>query len=157
MNEQIFRKKSLERVSSPEQLNEYIRVSNPGVWMVLAAVVLLLVGVCVWGVVGTLDTKLPAAAVCTGGELTVYVKEDGIASVKEGMTVRIGETEGEIIAISAEPVAAEDALSEYARHVGQLQDGQWVYAVLVSASVPDGVHTAQIVVESIAPMSFLLN
>ena len=30
MNEQLFRKKSIDRVSSPEQLNEYIRVANPG-------------------------------------------------------------------------------------------------------------------------------
>lgn len=44
MNEQVFRKKSVDRVSSPEQLNEYIRVSNPGVWMILAAIIVLLVG-----------------------------------------------------------------------------------------------------------------
>ncbi len=30
MENQIFRKKSIERVSSPEQLNDYVRVSNPG-------------------------------------------------------------------------------------------------------------------------------
>ena len=31
MDNQIFRKKNIERVSSPEQLNDYVRVSNPGV------------------------------------------------------------------------------------------------------------------------------
>ena len=31
----LFRKKSLERISSPEQLNEYVRVSTPSVWLVL--------------------------------------------------------------------------------------------------------------------------
>ena len=40
----LFRKKSMEKVTSPEQLNDYIRVSNPGVWTVLAAVVILLAG-----------------------------------------------------------------------------------------------------------------
>lgn len=54
---ELFRKKSIERVTSPEQLNDYIRVSNPGVWMILAAVVILLAGVCVWGFFGRLDTK----------------------------------------------------------------------------------------------------
>lgn len=44
MNQQLFRKKSVDKVSSPEQLNEYIRVANPGVWMVLAAIVILLAG-----------------------------------------------------------------------------------------------------------------
>ena len=49
MSDQIFRKKSLDRISSPEQLNDYIRVANPGIWMILAAVIILLAGVCVWG------------------------------------------------------------------------------------------------------------
>ena len=43
MNEQLFRKKSVERVSSPEQLNDYIRVANPSLWLVLGAVIVLLV------------------------------------------------------------------------------------------------------------------
>ena len=38
----IFRKKSLERVQSPEQLNDYIKVANPGVWLVLIAVIIFL-------------------------------------------------------------------------------------------------------------------
>ena len=63
MNNQIFRKKSLEKVSSPEQLDDYIRVSNPGVWIVLVTVIVLLVGVCVWGVFGRLETTVGSAAV----------------------------------------------------------------------------------------------
>ena len=35
-----FRQESLDRAKSPEQLDDYIRVSNPGVWMVLGAVLL---------------------------------------------------------------------------------------------------------------------
>ena len=46
MSDQIFRKKSLDRISSPEQLNDYIRVANPGIWMILAAVIILLAGAC---------------------------------------------------------------------------------------------------------------
>ena len=57
MSDQIFRKKSLDRISSPEQLNDYIRVANPGIWMILAAVIILLAGVCVWGIFGHLDTN----------------------------------------------------------------------------------------------------
>ena len=67
MNDKIFRKKSIDRMSSPEQLNDYIKVTNPGVWMVLAAIVILLVGVCVWGVFGKLETKLSVAAVSQDG------------------------------------------------------------------------------------------
>ena len=37
-NNDIFRKKSLERISSPEQLNDYIKVSNPSVWIIIIAI-----------------------------------------------------------------------------------------------------------------------
>lgn len=157
MNQQLFRKKSIDRVSSPEQLNEYIRVSNPGVWMLLAAIIVLLVGVCVWGVLGRLDTTLSVAAVSDGDKTVLYVKEDNIAQVAEGMTVRIGEKEYIVTEISAEPVTVGGGFSDYALHVGNLQKGQWVFAVSIDAALPEGVHTAQIVIESVAPMSFVLN
>ncbi len=34
MEDPIFRKKSLDKLSSPEQLNDYIKVTNPGVWII---------------------------------------------------------------------------------------------------------------------------
>ena len=51
----IFREKSLERVSSPEELNDYIRVTTPSVWIVLAATVVLLVGMLAWSVFGRVE------------------------------------------------------------------------------------------------------
>lgn len=157
MNEQLFRKKSVDRVSSPEQLNEYIKVSNPGIWMILAAIVILLVGAIVWGVLGTLDTTLSTVAVAENGELTVYVKEADIDSIEEGMTVRIGGKEGTITEISTTPTTVDGAFSDYALHVGNLVNGEWVFAIRVSGEFTDGVHNADIVVESVSPMSFILN
>lgn len=34
MENKLFRQKSIDRVSSPEQLQDYMRVTNPGVWMI---------------------------------------------------------------------------------------------------------------------------
>ena len=51
----IFREKSLERVSSPEALNDYIRVTTPSVWLVLAALIILLGGMLVWSIFGTVE------------------------------------------------------------------------------------------------------
>jgi len=48
----IFREKSMERVSSPEALNDYIRVTTPSVWIVLIAIVMLLAGMLAWSVLG---------------------------------------------------------------------------------------------------------
>lgn len=157
MNEQLFRKKSIEKVSSPEQLNEYIRVSNPGVWMILAAIVILLAGVCVWGVLGNLDTTVTTVAVVENSEMTVYVKESDIEQIKDGMKVMIGNKEFKITDIAAHPVAVGDDFPEYALHVGNLQKGEWVYSVAVSGEFDNGIHSADIVIESISPMSFVIN
>ena len=51
----IFRQKSIDRVSSPEQLNDYIRVTTPSVWLVLVAIILLLAGMLAWSVFGTVE------------------------------------------------------------------------------------------------------
>ena len=41
-NNSIFREKSIERVSSPEKLDDYIKVVSPGIWILLAAIIVLL-------------------------------------------------------------------------------------------------------------------
>lgn len=157
MNEQLFRKKSIEQVSSPEQLNEYIRVSNPGVWMVLAAIVFLLVGVCVWGFVGHLDTTLTTVAIGENDQIIVYVKESDIASVESGMMVRIDDAEYTVSEIASNPIAVDDTFTDYALHVGELVKGEWVYPVKVNGEFSEGVHNAKIVIDSVSPISFIMN
>ncbi len=44
-----------ERVSSPAELNDYIRVSSPAVWIVLGIVTICLVAFILWGFFGTVD------------------------------------------------------------------------------------------------------
>jgi hypothetical protein len=47
---EVFRKSTLERISSPEKLNEYIRVSRPSVWIILGAIAVILAAAVFWGV-----------------------------------------------------------------------------------------------------------
>lgn len=55
MANKLFREKSLNKVASPEQLDDYIKVANPGIWLTLLAIMVLLLGLCVWGVFGQVD------------------------------------------------------------------------------------------------------
>ena len=157
MNQKVFRKTSVDKVTSPEQLNDYIKVANPGVWMALAAIVVLLAGVIVWGFLGHLDTTLSTAVVCEGGEAVIYVKEADAEKIAVGMTVRVDDKEYTVSEIPTEPERVDDTMSEYAVHLGGLTVGEWVYAVKVNGDIADGVHKAEIVIESITPISFILN
>ena len=58
MNNKIFREKSLKRISSPEQLNDYIKVSNPSVWLIISAICILLLSVFIWAVRGNITTSV---------------------------------------------------------------------------------------------------
>lgn len=153
----LFRKKSLDRISSPEQLNDYIRVSTPSVWMLLIAIVILLAGVCVWGVFGRMETTFPVAAVAQGDTVTAYVREEDVQQVEQGAAVSVAGTAGRVQSIATEPVKVDASFAEYMRHVGGLQEGEWVYPVTLDVDCPDGVHAGQIVIDSVVPMSFVLN
>ena len=54
-NNSFFRKKSLDRISSPDQLYDYIHVTTPSVWVVLLAVFILLAGMIVWCFAGSIE------------------------------------------------------------------------------------------------------
>ena len=157
MANSIFRKKSMERVSSPEQLNDYIRVTSPGIWLVLAAVIALLIGFVVWAVVGKLESKVSAAAVSSEGTVVCYVRDSEIANVAEGKTVRINGNEYSVASVSVEPIAVDESFTPYTLRIGGLTVGEWVYVVTVNGDLAAGVYEASIVTDSISPISFLFN
>ena len=151
--------KKLRKVDSPEQLNQYIRLSNPGVWILLIAIVVLLIGVCAWGFFGKIDTKINTVAISSDYNSYVYIKEADLEKVKNGMSVEIvnNENKYEIVEIETTPEKVTDELSEYARHLGNFQIGEWVYKCRLNKNLKEGTYGANIVVESIAPMVFITN
>lgn len=155
MSGQLFRKSSMERISSPEQLNDYVSVANPGVWLVLGALVLLLTGVCVWGICGRLDTKLNTAGVCENGVFTCYIKESNIASVKRGMVITVSGENFVVSDISMMPVEASGKMDSYLSHLGGFEEDEWLYEVTAHTTLPDGAYKAAVTIESVSPVSFI--
>ena len=49
------RRNGAERVSDPEELNDFIRVTTPSVWIVLIAAAVVLAGMLIWSVFGTVE------------------------------------------------------------------------------------------------------
>lgn len=157
MDKQLFRKSSMDRVSSPEQLNDYVRVSNPSVWVIMAAVIILLIGVCVWGIFGRLETKIESAGICENGVFTCYVNEEKVRQIKSGMTVNVDGSTLVISEISEKPVSVSADMDGYLMHLGDFSEGEWLYEVTAVGTLPDGTYEADIVTSSVSPMSFILN
>ena len=159
MSNKLFRKKSAERVASPEQLNDDIHVSNPSAWVVLAAFAVLLIGVCIWGIFGTLDTTLTVVAVKENDGAVCYVREADYEKVKVGMTVEIGDQKFSVTDIEKTPVPVDGSFSDYAKHVGSLTDGEWIYYVYIDgpSEFEGNVSSAKIIIERINPFYFVTN
>ena len=118
----LYRKESLERIESPEQLNQVLRVTNPSVWLLLTAVILLLVGLLVWGSFTYIDSVAYGRAEVADGVMTLRFDDEDLAkSVEEGMLITVGETSSEI------------------RSLGR--DEQGVFA-LADTDLADGEYTA---------------
>ncbi len=157
MNKNIFTKKSIQRISSPEQLTDYIKVSNPGVWLILIVIVLMLTGIIVWGAYGHLDTILSTAGVSEDGVYTCYIKEEDIGEVNVGLTVKIRDSEYTITDISVQPTEITDTSDDYFIHLGNFAVGDFVYEATVDARLEDGIYPTDIVTSRVSPLSFIVN
>ncbi|MDD3363799.1 MAG: biotin/lipoyl-binding protein, partial [Syntrophomonas sp.] len=100
MESSLFRKSSLERISSPERLNEYIKITNPGIWSILLACITLLIAVGFWGFYGNIPDSVRADGVIfpQGGVTAVIPSNGGRIS---DMRVKVGDfvEAGQIIAV----------------------------------------------------------
>lgn len=139
MSEPIFRETSIEKVKSPDNLNEYIRIANPGVWTLLAAILFLLLGLCLWGVFGQLRTVVQVEAESSAGVISCRLTDADAAAIQPGMTVQIDGQEAIVSEVT-------------------VRDGDNSTCTIVAPiPLPDGIYTAQIEVENLRPISFLLN
>ena len=137
MEKRLYRQKSIDRVSSPDQLQDYMCVTNPSIWMVLAAVIVLLAGILIASITGTLESTVPATARIENGTATVEVRGQAAGELKEGMTLRI---RGREAAISGVDWVASD-----------------IAEATAGVDLPDGNYEAEVVTEVITPIRFLTN
>jgi len=108
----IFRKVALERMSSPEQIDELLVVTTPKSWLALSALIILLILAVVWGFWGQLATRVSGDGVLIRSgearnvvepgqsnlhrtqeaaklEAVVYVPSDKAVEVQPGMEAEI--------------------------------------------------------------------
>src|SRR5579872_2499809 len=134
MDASIFRKTSLERLSSPEQLDTIMRVIGPKRWLALAGILLILGVAGIWGYQGTIDTKVTGSGVIVraGTVLNVVASGSGLVT---SINVNLGDRvkAGQVIAKVSDPEilekthlarsALEEAKAERQRNLLSRQQG----------------------------------
>ena len=128
----------VRRMSSPEQLNDYLKVTSPKIWLLLAAVVLLIGGLLLWSGFTTIESYATGTARAVGGELTVTFDDAKKAGkVQAGMEMTVGDVQTEILT---------DGTNENNEIVASAH-----------AKIPDGLYTVRVGYKTTQVLSMLLN
>ncbi len=108
MERSIFRAVALERLSSPDELDQLLHVTDTKTWIALVAVFVLMVVALVWGYAGSLPSTVSGQGVIvrTGGVLNVVAGGSGVIS---GLKVKPGDKikAGQVVATIAQPTILE--------------------------------------------------
>jgi hypothetical protein len=93
----IFRQAALERLSSPEELDQLMQVTTPSGWLALFGFSSLIVVALIWGIFGNVPTKVAGQGILlnTGGVTQVSALISGRVRniyVKEGDVIPKGKT-----------------------------------------------------------------
>ena len=91
MENKLFREKSIKRISSPEQLNDYLHVTNPGIWALLICVIVLLAGIFTWASKASIESFVTGSGRVESGVLKVTLDQvpSGV-QIETGMMINVG-------------------------------------------------------------------
>ena len=124
----LFRKQSLERLSSPEQLNDYLKVTNPSVWILLISVIMLLVGLIIWSCFTSIESSVSGNGIVKNGTVKISFSEnEPDVKLETGMTAIIGNSSTRVESLSKDASGHITATAQV-----NLPDGQYDVTVKYS-------------------------
>ena len=147
-----------KKITSPEQLNDYIKTSNPGAWLIVLSAVFLLGAVFICGIFGTLNVTVKAGGIASKDTVVCYVPDS--ESILEGSKVKLGDVEGTVVSVSEKPVSQAKikeslTVDEYTVHCLDLSEWNYVVEISVPENTADGYIEVEIIKETVKPVSFL--
>lgn len=69
MSAPFFRKSALEKLSTPEKLDQLIKVTGTKAWIALITIMVAVFTALIWSFMGTVKTKLDVVGVVLGGDV----------------------------------------------------------------------------------------
>ncbi|VAW11832.1 hypothetical protein MNBD_BACTEROID03-1897, partial [hydrothermal vent metagenome] len=103
----FFRKAALEKLSTPEKLDQLIKVTGPRAWIALTTIAVALVTAIAWSFLGNVKTKLNVVGVLLGGEIheVVSTAQGQLVELKVNLGDEV--TNGDVIAVIEQPQLAQ--------------------------------------------------
>jgi len=152
----IFRQKSLNKISSPDNLDKYIRSTTPSLWLLLGSVILILVGILAWAVFGTIESTSVVGCSVENGVLTAYVCEADGEKIKVDSYIEVNGGKYIITAVNG-PLLADESSSSFLMQAAGIQYGQWYFALSCQTELPEGRYKGRAVYAQVSPITFAVN
>jgi HlyD family secretion protein len=159
----IFRPEALERLASPEQLDELMVVTDSKGWVTLAAVGLILLVALVWSVLGSIPTSIQGSGVLLRQGGIYDIQAPGSGKVLSVLTAEDSVVqEGQIVGYIAQPdlvaridVAKQDVTTLKARRAQEARLQDQALKVKLDVLVQDSVRLSGEVASFTGQLQFL--
>lgn len=124
MSKQIFRKVALERLSSPDQLDQMMQATRPLGWIALVGCFILLAVAVFWGFFGEIPSKVTGQGIILKRGSIHDVVSLGTGQIQE-LFIETGATvqEGQVLAVVAQP-GLDHELNKAKKKLSELQAQQ---------------------------------
>ena len=137
---EVFRRSALSRVASSDELDRYIKVTNPSAWVITLAALLLVGGVIIWAVVAivpvTVETTgvMFAADEADGSGVACWVDKATANRIREsGLKAVVDDIEAKTAELSETPMSSSEVIgflgSDFYKDAIDLED--WNYMVTI--------------------------
>jgi len=155
--EEIFRKKSIEQLAAPDDLTGYLRVTGPGVWMVLGGIIVLLTGLLAWGVFGNIMSTVTAPVFISEGELRCYVLAEDLDQADEEIGIQIGDVNVTAKTADADFLTLDASDDPVLYRSGYLSPGKNAAVLKAETDLKEGFYDAVVTTEKLKPISLLMS
>ena len=80
----FFSRKAVGRLQSPDDLDKYLRIPTPGIWISIIACVAILLGVSAWAFFGSVADRITLKGAAGMDGIVCFVDTDTARRIKEG-------------------------------------------------------------------------
>lgn len=108
MTKPLFRETALQNLSSPEQLDQIVRLTRPSAWLAMGALGLVLVVVVLWSIFGSLPTNITGQGIIIshGGTYDIVAPSGGVITDFENLETGDRVRKGQVLGHLEQPMLA---------------------------------------------------
>lgn len=159
----LFREDAMRKMTSAEDLDNYLKITNPASWTVLVAIAVLLAAGIIWGACGTVPVTTNATGVVRDGQIECFLPLDADMHATTESKVTVVNYPSSIVSVDTTPYSKREVEESIGRDYAStsLSLTDWSYKVIVAlpaemSGLVDGDEVpVQIVMKEIAPLAAL--